>query len=114
VRRGVHVHSGADPVVRDREAQGVPYSNLWGQVGAGTVGTNNYVTPAAIFTPEVVKGIAGKPVAIAPAEFHACALLEGGGATCWGNNGSGQLGADPNLTPGGGPTPVPVIYEYMP
>src|SRR5262249_19848297 len=42
--------------------------------------------------------------------FHACALLEDGGARCWGRNHLGQLGNDETTTE---PQPAPVEVSAL-
>jgi Regulator of chromosome condensation (RCC1) repeat len=43
--------------------------------------------------PVLVKGLAGKVVAIDAGTLHTCAVLESGAVVCWGGNTNGQLGA---------------------
>ena len=38
-----------------------------------------------------MSGVSGAR-AVAVGEYHSCAVLQGGSASCWGNNANGQLG----------------------
>jgi alpha-tubulin suppressor-like RCC1 family protein len=58
--------------------------NASGQLGDGT--TDDRLSPVA------VSGVSARFVAIAAGALHTCALLAGGTARCWGDNGNGQLG----------------------
>ena len=60
--------------------------NSNGQLGDGLGGPDIKKT-----TPVAVKSIAGAK-AITAGGVHTCALLAGGGVSCWGRNSSGQLG----------------------
>jgi hypothetical protein len=63
--------------------------NAYGQVGNGT----SAPTPSGdVLIPTDVVGLTTGVIAIAPGGYHSCALLEAGGAVCWGKGGSGQLG----------------------
>jgi len=64
-------------------------SNNSGQLGDGTRTIRN--------TPIVVSGTLTGAVAVATGGLHTCAIVENGGAQCWGNNTYGQLG-DGTLT----------------
>jgi alpha-tubulin suppressor-like RCC1 family protein len=60
--------------------------NIHGQLGDPTVS-------AAQSDPVVVKLPVGRTAtAITVGEYHSCALLDDGSASCWGYNGSGELG----------------------
>jgi len=62
--------------------------NHRGQLGSPSGGANDYRTAAT----DVV-GLTSGVVAIAAATGpHTCAIVTGGGVTCWGSNSSGQLG----------------------
>lgn len=64
--------------------------------GAGTV------TQACSYRPLKVNGVSGA-ISVDVGLEHACAILAGGSAVCWGTNGSGQLG---DGTGTDSPTPV--------
>ena len=83
-------------------------SNSDGQLGDGT--TTWHPTPVE------VNGLGGEVITVAAGSSHTCALTAGGGAKCWGYNGSGRLGVANS-----GRTPVDVIgfggptrYQYLP
>jgi len=71
--------------------------NHVGQLGDGT----NTTRPR----PVNVSGLSSGVQAIAAGWYHTCALLSGGGVTCWGWNGEGELG---DGTTTGRSTPVSV------
>jgi hypothetical protein len=59
-------------------------NNTSGQLGDNT--NNNRSIPVA------VQALSGDAEAVVGGESHTCALMDGGGVKCWGDNGSGQLG----------------------
>jgi alpha-tubulin suppressor-like RCC1 family protein len=61
-----------------------------GVVGNGSRGGDN-LSPVAV--PEI-----SGAVAISAGESHVCVVTANGGVRCWGDNTSGQLGADPTAT----------------
>jgi alpha-tubulin suppressor-like RCC1 family protein len=74
--------------------------NQFGQLGDGTTSDRN--------TPVDVNGLASGVMAIGVGWHHACALLAGGTARCWGDNQYGQLGDDTAATMSGPTPPVDV------
>ena len=74
--------------------------NLDGQVGDGT-------TTSPRLAPVAVPGLTSV-VAVAVGGNHSCALLDGGGVQCWGDNQFGQLG---DLTTTDSPTPRSVLLN---
>lgn len=67
-------------------------SNYYGQLGDGTMGSENSKS-----TPVVVTGLNGGIQALTTGTFHSCALSNNGSVLCWGANYYGQLG-DGTLT----------------
>ena len=65
--------------------------NEFGQLGSGQRTGDSRNNSAYSLVPVKVLGIANAK-AIASNLRHSCALREGGTISCWGNNGSGQLG----------------------
>src|SRR6185503_15623744 len=68
----------------------------WGHDGMGQTGDGS--PGDASSTPTTVGGITAvnPATAVSTGEFHSCALLQDGTVKCWGHNGFGQLGADPD------------------
>ena len=61
----------------------------WGRNSSGQLGDNSTTNRE---TPVDVSGLASGVAAVAVGGYHTCALVTGGGAKCWGENYSGQLG----------------------
>lgn len=61
----------------------------WGFNGQGQLGDNSTITR---LMPVDVTGLASGVQAISTGSMHACAIVGGGGAMCWGANYNGQLG----------------------
>ncbi|MEM7130572.1 MAG: C13 family peptidase [Chloroflexota bacterium] len=64
-------------------------TQCWGRNGFGQLGDGITVDSR---TPVVVSGLSGDVNNISAGDVHSCALTTGGGALCWGDNSSGQLG----------------------
>jgi len=64
-------------------------AKCWGDNSAGQLGDGS---SSRAKIPVDVSGLAGGVSAIAIQQEHACALLDGGGMKCWGDNYAGQLG----------------------
>ena len=67
----------------------------WGDNGLGQVGDGSRLIPFLTNRPWPVdvKGLSSGVQALAAGAKHTCALTTRGGVKCWGNNGSGVLGA---------------------
>jgi alpha-tubulin suppressor-like RCC1 family protein len=74
----------------------------WGNNSRGELGDGTTTTR---MTPTAVSGLGSGVAAVAPGWYHTCAVTAGGGALCWGWNGSGELG-DGTSTQRLAPTPV--------
>jgi alpha-tubulin suppressor-like RCC1 family protein len=68
----------------------------WGQNGTGQLGQGHTQTegngPGEMGDSLLTVTLLANAVAISAGELHTCALLAGGGVTCWGQNVLGQLG----------------------
>jgi alpha-tubulin suppressor-like RCC1 family protein len=67
----------------------------WGYNSFGKLGTNDTVT-YKVPTSVVGLGAGSGATAIAAGSYHTCAIVNGG-AQCWGDNGSGQLGTNDSI-----------------
>ncbi|MEX1253125.1 MAG: flexitail domain-containing putative surface protein [Dehalococcoidia bacterium] len=65
--------------------------NVFGQLGDGLAGDSA--------VPLDVPGLTSGVAAIGSGNYHTCAVLTSGGVTCWGSNGTGQLGNGSTTTP---------------
>lgn len=80
-----------------------------GELGTGQLGASG--TPVAVAGLSVAPSSVGAPAggqkvdSVSMANGHACAVLAGGRATCWGSNSQGELG---DGTTTDSPVPVPV------
>jgi alpha-tubulin suppressor-like RCC1 family protein len=81
--------------------------SCWGYNYSGQLGnSSNSGIDVANPTPKVVGGLTGVVQVVAGAD-HTCALLSNGTVSCWGGNGTGELGRNPiNQVPN--PTPMVV------
>jgi alpha-tubulin suppressor-like RCC1 family protein len=68
----------------------------WGSNYFGTLGDGSSIQGASV-VPVGVAGLGSGVVTIGANNYHNCALTTAGGVKCWGYNGAGQLGNDPNL-----------------
>ncbi|MFN2298455.1 MAG: RCC1 domain-containing protein, partial [Anaerolineales bacterium] len=75
----------------------------WGQNASGQLGTGDY-NPSC--EPVDVVGLGTTAASLSLGSGYSCAVTTGGGAKCWGVNGSGQLG---NGTYDTGPSPTDVV-----
>jgi len=75
----------------------------WGDNTYGQLAVDP-MTTAASNLPLPITGLAGTPLQVVARGDHACVLLSGGSAQCWGRNNRGQLG---NGTTAALPTPTP-------
>ncbi len=77
----------------------------WGYNYSGAVGGSaSPAFPHGVLSPRPVSGVASA-VAVATGAQMSCAVLQGGGVTCWGDNAQGQLG-DGTTVPHVTPAPV--------
>jgi len=71
-------------------------AKCWGRNVAFQLGDGAFNTamPAQRFVRAVAVNVSGltNAIAIAPGQYHACAIRSGGQAVCWGTNGAGELG----------------------
>jgi alpha-tubulin suppressor-like RCC1 family protein len=82
-------------------------AKCWGYNGDGQLGDNS-TTDSPV--PVSVSGITGlapatTAISVSAGNYHSCALMADGTATCWGYNGKGRLG---NNSTTNSPVPVPV------
>jgi alpha-tubulin suppressor-like RCC1 family protein len=77
----------------------------WGSDGMGQLGDGTPGDYSITATPVPGITVANPAIALAAGEFHTCAVLADHTVTCWGHNGSGQLG-DGTTTDRSVPTPV--------
>lgn len=74
--------------------------NASGSLGLGNTNAGSYTSPVTVLgLSDAVQVVAGN--------HHACARRAGGSVSCWGYNGSGQLGIGSNVE--NAPTPTPVV-----
>lgn len=63
--------------------------HCWGDGSFGQLGTG---TPDDASTPVAVAGLGAKARRITTGAYHSCAVLDGGGVSCWGDARFGQVG----------------------
>lgn len=64
----------------------------WGQAGPGWLGDGTMTSRTA--PSEAPIALPRRAVALSAGYVHACVILDDGRVTCWGSNGSGELGVD--------------------
>jgi alpha-tubulin suppressor-like RCC1 family protein len=77
----------------------------WGAASSGQLGNGSFALETSS-TPLAVVGLETPVIAIAAGGEHAC-VIAGGHIRCWGANGSGELGRDPDASLASA-TPTPV------
>ncbi len=75
-------------------------NSTYGILGDGSTGGQS-ATPVQVATIDTA-------ISVAVGNVHACALLQGGTARCWGDNANGQLGTGTSGSATSSPTPVDV------
>ena len=79
-------------------------SSCWGGNKNGQLGDGTFVTSSV---PVSVVGLTGVRAIALAGGYHTCALLNGGGVSCWGSNFKGQLGDNSNVDRN---SPVSVLH----
>jgi len=64
-------------------------AKCWGYNGFGQLGDNSFTSR---LTPANVSELSSGVASISAGYFHTCAVMTSGGAKCWGDNSSGQIG----------------------
>jgi alpha-tubulin suppressor-like RCC1 family protein/uncharacterized protein YjdB len=82
-------------------------ANDFGQLGSGGPGEPTHVPVRAQLDPSLV------PVAITAGSHHACALLDDGRAFCWGDDRSGELGAETEASFSATPLPTVLAERFV-
>ncbi len=81
-------------------------AKCWGHNGYGQLGDGSFTTSS---TPVDVAGLGSAVAGIGAGFRHSCALTSGGGAKCWGENFSGQLGNGTSGSFAQSPIPLDVV-----
>jgi len=85
-------------------------AECWGNNMGGQLGNNSSTDSLVPVPVQDITGLTPETTAVSVSTslYHSCAVMANGSVTCWGNNGSGQLGNNSAIS-----SPIPVLAQNI-